>query len=188
MGIRGGVIVPMIVSVLAGCSSSSNGDGVPRYLLTNTFLGPDAALVAGALASEPSTALGFTAETDDARARWLLTPLDGGYFRITNLALGEGLSLDIVNDGESSERLRMAETGSLTGQFWQVTPLDNGFCRLTADFLGPERSLDVTVERDVPARPVMRPSGNFTGQFWRMDSVGGGTDPTLASCDGEPAF
>ncbi len=187
---RDGLALLIAASFSWGCSSSSsNGDDGPAYRLTNTFLGPDAALVAGAEAAEPPNVLGFGAAQDDARLQWVLTPLDSGYYRITNRALGGALSLDIINDaddGGSNDRLTMSDTAETTGQRWLITPLNNGFCRFTTDFLGPDISLDAVMDTGMPAQPVMRPSGDFSGQYWQLSAPGSAADPVLASCDGEP--
>jgi hypothetical protein len=183
MKIHNGLTSALILLSLSACSSSSNDGGAASYRLTTSFLGPEASLVAGALVDEPDTALAFTSVTGDTRIEWFITPLDSGFFRITNRALGDSLSLDIVNSGDMNQ-LTMTDSSNVTGQRWQITPLNNGFCRLTTEFLGPDISLDVTNPNEIPYVPIMRPTSNVTGQFWQFTALGGDADPVLTNCTG----
>lgn len=44
------------------------------------------------------------------------------HYRLTTLWQGEGLSLDIVNDGTNTTPL-LAKTGNFSGQLWKVSPV-----------------------------------------------------------------
>lgn len=58
--------------------------------------------------------------SDDQRSDsqlWRITPLDSGSCRLTSHLLGEGQSLDIVND-DDDRLLRFGTSMNVTGQFW----------------------------------------------------------------------
>lgn len=67
---------------------------------------------------------------------------ENGYYRLTNKWLGDGKSLDVVNDGTNS-KIQLAESKRVTGQAWKLTPVGDGYYRLTTEWLGAERSLNV---------------------------------------------
>ena len=51
---------------------------------------------------------------------WQLTPINDGYFRLTNMNTGEGRALDCCDERNTPF---MANEGNFTGQFWLLTPI-----------------------------------------------------------------
>lgn len=97
---------------------------------------------------------------------------EDGYYRLTTQWLGEGRSLDVINDG-ANDKLHLTATANVTGQFWKLTPVGGGFYRLTTAWLGENKSLDV-VNDGTNNKLQMADSGNFTGQFWKLTPVENG--------------
>jgi hypothetical protein len=92
-------------------------------------------------------------------------PVPGGFHRLTTEWLGDGKSLDIVNDGVN-DQVTMADSGNYTGQAWKLTPWD-GYYRITSQWLGDGKSLDI-VNDGVNDQLVMADSGNYSGQSWKL--------------------
>ncbi|MEE9321196.1 MAG: RICIN domain-containing protein [Granulosicoccus sp.] len=173
------IMVPILA--LSACSSSDDEPGidsaVPQYQLTTEWLGLDLSLGL----SDDAVQLVNTATTNDQK--WLIEPLEGGYFRIANIQVGSGQSLDIVNDGVF-DNVVLAPTGDFSGQRWLITPLDNGYCRLTTDFLGPDYSLDIKND-ELDRIVTMAVSGMFNGQNWRIENISDvASDETVPLCAG----
>jgi len=166
-------------------NTSTEPEDAALFRLTNQFLGEDSALVVDFQPDGSDIELGFTIVRDIARAEWVITPVDSGFYRISNRALGEFLSLDTVRE-QNRNRVVMAASSNDSSQRWMVTPLNTGFCRLTNEFLGPDFSLDTNNDVGVQLQPFVRETGNFTGQFWMLGSLGSATDETLLSCEGSP--
>lgn len=177
------------VGLLVSCSSSDDsglfdddgGDSVAAFRLSTEFQGAARSL---SLAADDSSVMlrGDTAELDQ---RWRVTRDPSGYYRLTNVEVGEGQSLDIINDGVFDD-VRLQPSGDQSGQQWQITPLDNGYCRLTTAFLGAELSLDV-VNDDEDSAVRMSSSGDFSGQHWRIQLVSGAlaADQVPLACQGD---
>lgn len=163
-----------------GCSSSSSTeqDSISGFTLSNEFLTPAVLNIDG------ETVFEFESRViDQPNQEWVFTVSEDGSYQITNRALGDGFSLDVINDGVF-ETLIMAPTGDVSGQQWQVTPLDNGYCRLTNAFLGSEIALDTSSDTD-PATITMRAIGDFSGQNWRFEPLGSATEGLEELCSGD---
>lgn len=97
---------------------------------------------------------------------------ENGFYRLTNKWIGDGKSLDVINDG-TNNKLQLAESKGVTGQWWKLTPVGNGYYRLTTQWLGTDRSLDV-VNDGINNKLQLAASGNASGQFWKVTAAGGG--------------
>jgi Ricin-type beta-trefoil lectin domain-like len=102
---------------------------------------------------------------------WTLTPFPGypGYYRLTNLFLGNDLSLDIVNDG-TNNKITFGTTGMISGQAWKITRLFNGYYRLTTNFQGDDKSLDVLNDGKYTQLRLNK-SGPVSGQHWMITEI-----------------
>lgn len=94
------------------------------------------------------------------------------YYRFTTEWLGEGKSLDVINDNKDN-KLVLTKTGNFTGQFWKVTPLGNGYYRLTTKFQGESKSLDVVNDGKNNSLQLAK-TENVSGQSWKITSLGNG--------------
>lgn len=108
------------------------------------------------------------------------------YYRLTNAYLGTSQSLDVVNDGPNSRKLKMAASGNYSGQFWHFVllngpgspnPHPNPRYSLRTQFRGEGFSLDVRNNAGTNSRSLqLAPTGNYSGQFWSitpwLDSTG----------------
>jgi hypothetical protein len=94
-------------------------------------------------------------------------------YRLTTQWLGDGKSLDILNDGTNNHPW-LADSGPYSGQYWNLTPLGNGYYRLTTGWLGAEKSLDIINDGSNNNKPVMTNSGAYTGQYWKLTPLAGG--------------
>src|SRR5580765_6886931 len=94
------------------------------------------------------------------------------YYRLTNKWLGDGKSLDVVNDNHR-DKLNMADSDASSGQAWKLTAVGDGYYRLTNEWLGAEKSLNV-INDDSDDKLNLATSNNVTGQFWKITPIGGG--------------
>jgi hypothetical protein len=94
----------------------------------------------------------------------------GGWYRFTNMFLGEGRSLDTYG-GDDNEPF-MGDTGNYSGQYWKITSLGLGYFRLTNMFLGEGRSLDTY--SNAGNEPFMGNTGNYSGQYWQFTPLSDG--------------
>ena len=53
---------------------------------------------------------------------WKLTPLPGGFYRLTTQWLGDGKSLDVINDGTNNQ-VWLSNSADVSGQYWKLTRL-----------------------------------------------------------------
>jgi hypothetical protein len=86
------------------------------------------------------------------------------YYRLTNLWQGEGMSLDILNDGKDNNVPILNRTGGYTGQMWKLTPEADGFYRLTTQWRGTSLSLAYTAGN----RPLLVKSADVPEQRWKL--------------------
>jgi len=96
----------------------------------------------------------------------------GYYYRLTTQWLGEGKSLDIVNDGVNN-KIQLAPTGNYSGQNWRFTSVGNGYYKLTTQWLGEGKSLDV-VNDGRNNQLHMTQTANYSGQSWKLTDLGNG--------------
>jgi hypothetical protein len=133
------------------------------YRLTNALLGEGQSLD---LHSEIEGELDI-AETEDRPGQyWRLFPLEDGKYAIRNEQLGDGYSLDVVNDGVN-DFLSMTEAEDASGQAWTLTPWGDGTWRLTNECTGPDRCLDI---RDDTQEPCFA-AGDRPGMHWSLTAV-----------------
>jgi len=118
---------------------------------------------------------------DVARVEWQITPLVSGFYGITNRALVESSSLEVVQVQNRSTVIMNTSSNSISHR-WMVTSLNTGCCRLTDKFLVPEFSLDTNNDAGVQLQLFTRAISNFSGQLWMLNSHGGTPDATLSSC------
>ena len=86
------------------------------------------------------------------------------YYRLTTLWQGEGMSLDIFNDGKDNNVPILARTGAYSVQLWKLTPEANGFYRLTTQWRGTSLSLANTAGN----RPLLVKSAAVPEQRWKL--------------------
>ncbi|RKG93152.1 RICIN domain-containing protein [Corallococcus terminator] len=91
------------------------------------------------------------------------------FYRLTTLWQGDGLSLDIVNDGTNTTPLLM-KTATASGQQWKLTPEANGAWRLTTLWRGADLSLANTSTN----RPLLVKTAAVAEQQWKVTPVGNG--------------
>ncbi|RKH54854.1 RICIN domain-containing protein [Corallococcus llansteffanensis] len=91
------------------------------------------------------------------------------HYRLTTLWQGEGLSLDIVNDGTNTTPL-LAKTAMVSGQLWKLTPEASGAWRLTTQWRGTGLSLANTAGN----RPLLVATAAAPEQLWKVTPVGNG--------------
>ena len=132
------------------------------YSLSNSFLKEDKVLgvANGKLVMDKKSQ-----SSDNKNLLWKFTPVNGrpGYFRITNVELGNGKSLD-----SSPDAPRMADSGNYSGQLWKLTDVGNGHVRLSNSYQ-PAKSLDTY--GNAPHAPFLGNTGNYSGQFWKLTPV-----------------
>ncbi len=88
----------------------------------------------------------------------------GCFYRFTTLWHGDGLSLDIVNDGEANNTPILAKTGNYSGQLWRLTPDSSGAWRLTTQWRGIGLSLASTANN----RLLLAQTAAAPEQLWRL--------------------
>ncbi len=91
---------------------------------------------------------------------WHLASNGDGTFRLTNMYLGSGQSLDVANDGVYEPE--MAATGNYSGQYWTITPITTGELRLTSLF---QPSLSLAANGSMLANT---PSADADAQSWTI--------------------
>lgn len=96
----------------------------------------------------------------------------GAYYRLSSQWQGEGLSLDVINDGKNNQ-IQLARTGEYSGQLWKFTPMPGGFYRITSQWQGEGKSLDV-VNDGKNNRLQLADTGDYSGQFWKIIPQGNG--------------
>lgn len=108
----------------------------------------------------------YNPSSKDDRNLWRFIPVPGnpGYFRMINVALGEGQSLDSTPDMPG-----IRPSGSYTGQLWRLMPVHGDLVRLS-NMYQPNKALDNF--GSPPYQPRLAGQGNYTGQFWRLSPAG----------------
>jgi hypothetical protein len=80
---------------------------------------------------------------------------------------GQKKSLDVVNDGKNN-KVQLAKTDDVEGQYWKITPLGNGHYRLTTKWLGETRCLDVVNDGKNDKLELTDSANDTTGQAWKF--------------------
>ncbi|WP_163992879.1 hypothetical protein [Pyxidicoccus caerfyrddinensis] len=85
------------------------------------------------------------------------------HYRLTTLWQGEGMSLDIINDGRNNTPI-LAKTAVVSGQLWKLMPEANGTWRLVTQWRGVGLSLANTAGN----RPLLVNTAAAPEQLWRV--------------------
>lgn len=159
--------ITLILSQAAAAPVPISLDTSSYYRLTNDYTSSSQALGvhtdgSGKLEMVPVDAL--------AGQYWeFVRVADASKYAMRTKYLGDGFSLDVVNDnGVNSRSLHMATTGYYSGQLWTVTPWGDGSFQLTNDFTGPAKHLDVYSD----TKEAMLDGDNHSGQHWRLTKIG----------------
>ncbi|MBC7909816.1 MAG: RICIN domain-containing protein [Pyrinomonadaceae bacterium] len=107
------------------------------------------------------------------------------YYRLTTVWRGDGMSLDIVNDGQNNDQLQLSKTGKYTGQYWKITPAGNGYYRLSTEWRGEGMSLDVINDGQNNDRLILAVTTDASGQYWKITPAGKGAYRLTTSWQGE---
>lgn len=133
------------------------------YRLTNSFLGSGQSLD---VRTDSSYLLKMSPTGDVNDQFWRLVDLGSGKYALRTAYLGDGYSLDVINDGVDTTP-HMAATGNYTGQYWSLVPWGDGTYKLTNDFTGPEKSLDTYSGTYEP----FLDGGDHSGQHWVVSQL-----------------
>lgn len=155
-------------------SSTFHIDPSAYYRLTNNYLGTHKAL--DVVNDGTNSGKLQMAKTGNFSGQfWHFAKLSGegsnAKYSLRTQFLGEGRSLDVVNDaGVNSRSLRLADTGNFSGQSWTVTPwgVGDGSLRLWNDFTGPGQHLDTYADTHEP----FLDGGDHSGQHWHFEKIG----------------
>ena len=93
------------------------------------------------------------------------------YYRLTTKWQGEGMSLDIINDGKNNQPI-LAKTGNYTGQMWKIKKTGKGIYTLTTKWQGPQKKLDC-IQGAKQNYPVLNES-TYSGSAWKIVPIGKG--------------
>ncbi|MCY1022505.1 hypothetical protein [Pyxidicoccus sp. MSG2] len=85
------------------------------------------------------------------------------HYRLTTLWQGDGMSLDIINDGRNTTPI-LAKTAMVSGQLWKLMPEANGAFRLVTQWRGNGFSLANTAGN----RPLLVNTAAAPEQLWRV--------------------
>ncbi|MFP2929733.1 hypothetical protein ACLESO_31975 [Pyxidicoccus sp. 3LG] len=85
------------------------------------------------------------------------------YYRLTTQWRGDGLSLDIINDGKNNTPI-LAKTAMVSGQLWKLLPEANGAHRLVTQWRGKGLSLANTAGN----QPLLVDTAVAPEQLWRV--------------------
>ncbi|KAI8631515.1 hypothetical protein F5Y19DRAFT_424049 [Xylariaceae sp. FL1651] len=141
------------------------------YTLTNAYTARFKVLAvapSGPAVQMDATGSGFA---PSASAEWFLTMAEASpFYRLHTISLGEGQSLDVLNDnGTSSINLQMAATGASTGQYWRFdawSASDGGGYRLSNNFTGLDMHVDVYSDT---LQPHLAIDDTSSGQRWTFN-------------------
>lgn len=133
------------------------------YRLTNNFLGTGQSLD---VKSDGSYLLKMAQTGNYSGQFWKLVDLGAGKYALRTAYLGDGFSLDVINDGTNNTP-RMNATGNYSSQFWSLVPWGDGTYMLTNDFTGPEKSLDTYSDTHEP----FLDSGDHSEQHWTLTQL-----------------
>lgn len=133
-------------------------------------------VISTASASAPATS---PAATQPAAPVPTISPQS--WYRLTNLYLGPGISLDVINDAgtNSSGKLQMASTGRFSGQYWQILSASSSTFSLRTMFLGPTMCLSVVAGAAPNTNnvyyPQLAPKDGSSAQTWKIETLSDGT-------------
>ncbi len=102
---------------------------------------------------------------------WRFVDVGDGFFRLIN-ASQPNMSLDVVNDSITNDRLVLAKTEDVLGQQWKLSPDANGF-RLTNRWQA-GKSIEATLDVnsvDSGSVGLAKTAGNTLGQMWTLNKT-----------------
>jgi hypothetical protein len=133
------------------------------FRLTNDFLGPGQSLDV----HNPGSSRPRMSTTADAPGQlWKLVDLGAGKYALHTALLGDGFSLDVIDDGNDATPF-LNTTGNYSGQVWELRRQDDATYKLTNDFTGPQKSLDTSPDTYEPFLNF----GDYSGQHWTLTPV-----------------
>jgi hypothetical protein len=103
------------------------------------------------------------------------------FYRLTTQWQGDGMSLDIHDDGKANNTPFLARTGHFSGQMWQLTPVANGAYRLTTQWRGTGLSLAFTEG----GRPLLVDTATVPEQAWKVVPLGNGFHRLTTQAQGD---
>ncbi len=133
------------------------------YQLSNAFLGKALALDVnpdGSGRVQMASSGGFAGQL------WKLVDRGKGAYSLRTEYLGDGFSLDIINDQRRDTPL-LAPSGDFPGQSWTLLPLNGGSYKLINDLTGPDFFLDTAAG----TQQVLLTPGDHSGQHWTLKRV-----------------
>jgi hypothetical protein len=130
------------------------------YRLTNSYLGPNQSLDVN---PDGSRRLRMAPTGNYSGQFWKFTNLGSGKYGLRTQYLGDGYSLDIVNDGTNNTPW-LADSGRYSGQHWSLTDWGDGTFKLTNDFTGAASSLDTYSGTHEP----FMGTGDHQGKHWTL--------------------
>lgn len=109
----------------------------------------------------------------DGFQRWQIVPDPGAksYYRFVNRGLGEGKSLEVVDDNYDTS-VNLARTAIDTGQLWAITQVKDDYYRITNQWLGDGKSLAHFKRSYYFLR--LRDANNDDRQLWKKVPSGDG--------------
>lgn len=110
----------------------------------------------------------------DGFQRWQITsdPADKNFYRFVNRGLGEGESLEVVDDNYDSS-VSMNRSAIDQGQLWAITNVEGDYYRITNQWLGDGKSLS-HFKRNYYFLRIRDTSVDDDGQLWKKVDSGDG--------------
>ncbi len=137
----------------------------PHYRFNNFQLGLNMSMDVGDLAGQAHK-IGMMLQTSEATGQyWTITPIGGGFVRLSNTYTGRNQCLDVANDGA----VFMDGCRGQLGQRWRIEGVVGGV-RLTNVFAA-GRCLDVFSGPNLTV-PAMRPCAGTPSQTWIVALTG----------------
>ena len=140
------------------------------YRLTTVWQGPGKSLGVG-----PATSIGIVVRLiptgDDPGQHWRLTPLPGGYYRLTTRRLGDAISLERLGDDRAARDVTLRSSPQRAGPGWRIVAERDGHYRLLPGGLGDAWSLDIANDGRANDQPVLARTGDYSGQYWTISRL-----------------
>jgi hypothetical protein len=131
------------------------------YVLTNHANGDNHPLDS---LGAPTFAAIMATQPGSSGQRWSITLGSDGYYRLTNMFLGPGRSLEASADGF---KIFMGSSTDSAAQKWRIRAFGNEAAknfRLLNALVGDKRSLDAGQGEN----PYLNHNGNFSGEYWKL--------------------
>ena len=106
--------------------------------------------------------------------RWQITPdpADKNFYRFVNRGVGEGESLEVVDDNYDSS-VSMNRSAIDQGQLWAITNVEGDYYRITNQWLGDAKSL-THFKRNYYFLRIRDTNASEDGQLWKKVDSGDG--------------